>query len=487
MPPKPWPIIINELYGDVPTGFFPVEDTSRKMVLLYTGGLRKVAQLPSCTEVRECWSWGDYRYWVSRRGGQAVVHKMDDSHGVVEIGTITTSTSGPAWMRNNQSQLAVCDGVGLYVYTPGSNNFVQVLNYTPASDGVLPALATLDYQDGMGLLVEANSNRWLFTAINDFTNINASNFYSKEATTDNIQAVFQYQRYPYVFGTDFSTEPWYNAGGDNQSLQTPLFARNPGGLVMYGLAAPKAVTDMCGTRLTFLTTGGQIVYAVGYQGEVASSDMFHRQVAGDGGLVYPGYSTLSDARAFSFVDRNHYFHQLTFPAADVTWLLDGTTGLLIKRQSYKTAGGWGRHRANCCCLHKNKYYVGDYETGAVYEMSPQYLDDDGHAIQRLLYSQEMLGGRQLVSAPNVQVMMEMGAGLPAGVVPYVGLEFSADGGLTWSNMVDKSAGATGQGTYQANWNQLGSFYRRMYRATFTAAVPWKIFGIDGWGEAAGVR
>jgi hypothetical protein len=472
MPPKPWPIVVDALYGDVPNGLFPAKDTSQELVLLPFGGLSSLCQLTSCTEVREGWSWGNYMYWLARRGSQSVLWRVDAAGVFAEVGTITTSYTGPAWMRNNQTQLCIVDGVSGFVYTPASNNFVQI------TDADFPGASSLEYQDGYGLFSVPGSNQWFFSSINNFLAFDALDFYSKQALTDNIRSIKSFKREPYIFGSDFGSEVWYNAGGDNSSLQNPTFARNTGGLINYGLGSPKGVGDMDGTVLTWLSSQGQLIQGKGTEAAVVSNQMFDREVAGDGSLEHSGYTTFADCLTFSYRDQGHIFQQFTFPTADATWVLDGTTGLLLKRQSYKVAGGYGRHRANCYVRHNNKHYVGDFENGTIYEMGADYLDDNGHPIQRTLHSQDINGGRSLISFPNIQVMIEAGHGLPAGADPQIGLEFSPDGGKTWTSMVNRSVGVTGQYQWQANWNQMGAGYRRMYRLTMTSAIPWKITGVD---------
>jgi hypothetical protein len=472
MPPQPWPIVIDSLYGDVPSGLFPAKDTSQQLVLLPFGGLSALCTLPNCTELREGWTWNGYMYWLARRGTNTVLWRVSATGAYSELGTFNTSSSGPAWMRNNQTQLCIVDGVTGYVYTPASNSFV------PITDADFPGAGGLEYQDGYGLFFQPGTNKWFFSSINNFLTFDALDFYSKEATTDNIQAIRSLNREPSIFGVNKGTELWYNAGGDNSSLQTPTFIRNVAGLINYGLASPKGVDDMDGTVMTWLTDRGQLVEARGTTTKVVSNQMFDREVAGDGSLVYPGYSTIGDCITFSYRDQGHIFQQFTFPTADVTWVLDGTTGLLLKRQSYKVAGGYGRHRANCYTKLGNKHYVGDYENGTIYKMSAEYVQDDGHAIRRRLYSQDVTGGRSLISFPNIQILIEAGRGLPGGSAAQIGLEFTPDGGQTWSNMVNRSVGAVGQYQWQANWNQQGSAYRRMYRLTMTDAIIWKIIGVD---------
>jgi len=469
---KPWPIVMDELYGDVPDGLFPAKDANYELVLAPFPGLKSLCSFPNCSEIREGWSWGDYMYWLARRGSDSVLFRVDSNGAFAEIGSFSSSYTGPAWMKNNETQLCIVDGITGYVFTPSLNQMVQI------TDLDFPGASSMDYQDGYGLFSKPNTNIWFHSSIGDFLSFDALDFYSKEAKTDAIRSIRSFQREPYIFGEEKGIELWYNAGGDNSSAQNPTFARNSGGLIELGSAAPKGDSDMAGTAVTWLTNQGQLAQAAGTNVKIVSNQMFDREVGGDGTLRNPGYATLSDAIAFSYRDQGHIFHQVTFPTEDVTWVFDGTTGLLLKRSSYRTTGDYGRHRANCYVLHKGKHYVGDFENGTIYEMDANYYDDDGHTIRRQLYSKEIVGGKSRISFPNIQIMVESGMGLPSGDTPQIGLEFSADGGNTWSNMVNRSVGLVGEYTRQANFNQMGSGYRRMYRLTMTAAILWRVIGID---------
>lgn len=473
---QPWPIVVDGLYGDVPNGLFPAQDTEYQLALLPFGGLKELCQFPNCTEIREAWSWGDYMYWLARRGSDTVLFRVDESGNYAELGYFSTSFSGPAWMRNNPTQLGIVDGVWGYIYTPSTG----ILD--PISDPNFEGAACLDYQDTFGLMSKPNSREWFFTNPDDFSAVDAIDFYTKQARTDNIRTIRSFQREPYIFGTEKGSEVWYNAGGDNSDIQNPTFARNSGGLIEFGLASPKGEGDMAGTGIHFLSCQGQIINAVGYNSKVVSNQMFHREVIGDGTPNRPGYSTIEDCICFSFKDQGHVFQQFTFPTADVTWVLDGTTGLLLKRQSWKTGGSYGRHRANCYTLFKNKHFVGDYENGKVYEMNAAYHDDDGNLIQRTLYSKDINGGSQRITFPPIQVLLETGHGLPDGSAPQIGLEFSGDGGENWTNMVTRSVGLTGKYAWHVTFNQLGSGFRRMYRLTMTDPILWRIIGLDMRGD-----
>lgn len=471
MPPQKYPFIVDGIHGDVPINMYAAADSERGVILQPHFGLLEHCQLTGCTEVRGMWPWVGDLYVVARRGTESVLWRVDTAGGFRELGRMTTSSTGPVWMRNNQTQLCVVDGVSGYVYTVATGHFTQI------TDPNFPGASTMDYQDGMGLFTKPASNQWFFSSLYDFTVFDALNFYTKESKPDNIVGLMTFMREPYICGGD-ATEVWYNAGGDNSSADNPTFARNSGGLILYGLAAPKAITDLAGVAALWLTQDGQLLMAQGYSGQVVSNRMFDRATE-----AMALASTFGDCQSFSFRAEGHVFGQFNFPSGNVSWLFDATTGLMSKRMSYLEAGGYGRHRANCYALLDNIHYVGDYINGKVYKMGPSYYDDDGHDILRQVCSQEVDGGLTRIAFPPVQIIMEAGVGDLVTANPQIGLEFSKDGGNSWSSMVTRSAGQVGETKRRALWNQVGSDYRRMYRISMSDPVLWRILGIDGWGAA----
>lgn len=464
MPIKKFPFITDGIHGDVPNGFYPAQDSEKGVILHPSPGLDALCALTNCTEIRGLYAWGGYLYAVARRGSQSILFRVDTAGGYAELGTITTSATGPVWMVNNLTQLCIVDGVWGYVYTPGTGLFVSI------TDAAFPGASSVDYQDGYGLFTKPNSNQWFFSSLLDFTTFNALDFYSKESRPDNNVSLFSYKREPLI-GGQTSIEVWYNAGGDNTSPLNPTFARNVGGVIEHGFGSLKCISDMGGDALVFLSDEGQLLTISGYQAQPVSNQMFDREIK--------TYSIFSDAICFSYREGGHIFYQITFPAADVTWVFDGTTKLLHKRQSYLDGSDdFGRHRANCYALLNNKHYVGDYSNGKIYEMSVNFYADDGEEILRTIYSQNIDGGLKRIFFPPVQVVVEGGVGLESGLDPQIMLQYSEDNGKTWSNEMWQSAGKIGEYGNRAIWHRQGSGFRRMYKLSFSDPVLWRILGFD---------
>lgn len=457
-----YPFIIDGVHGSLPMNMYPTPDDTRGVLLESDPGLAVKTALTDSTEIRGMYSLDDFRYVVARRGSQSILWKVSDSHTAVELGTITTSSTGPVFIFNNPTQLTVVDGVSQYVYTLATGLFEQV------TDLAFPGSSVGAYQDGYGLYIEPDSNRWFFSSLFDFLSYDALDFYAKQSKTDNLVAMLSFMKEIYLFGK-LSTELWYNAGGDNSSSASPTFAINSGGVIEHGCGAVASVSDLCGEAPIWLTNRGSIRKASGYASQVVSNQMFDRAVA--------SMSTYSDAIGFSYKMNGHVFYQLSFVVEDQTWVLDSTTGLLHQKQSWKTGGGYGRHRANCYCLHKDKHYVGDYENGKIYEMSASLYSDDGEEIVRTAHMKEVDGGMRRIFFPPMQIITDAGVGTSV-LDPTIALQFSSDGGHVWSSELYATVGKVGEYKKRALWNRLGSGYRRMYKITMTDSVLWRILGVD---------
>jgi hypothetical protein len=114
-------------------------------------------------------------------------------------------------------------------------------------------------------------------------------------------------------------------------------------------------------------------------------------------------------------------------------------------------------------------------------MNVSHLDDDGEEIQRVLYSTE-ISSMKRIFFPSVQIEFTPGVGLISGLDPKAMLDYSADGGNTWSSELWRSVGLIGEYGARAIWNRLGSDFRRMYRITVSDPVIWRVLGIKWWGK-----
>lgn len=464
-----FPFVTDSTIGDVPKNFYPVSDSERGIVLEPSPGLDLFSTLTGCTEVRGLYAWGSYMYAVTRRGSKSPVFRINSIGAATEIGEIDTSYTGPVSFATNPTQLCIADGVSGWVYKPATGAVAEI---TDTDFTTYAGAGGVTYQDSYGLwfATGADSNKWFFSDTNDFTAYDATDVYAQRARNDNIKAILSHRQQVWLMG-DEAFEVWYNAGGDNTSSDNPTFALYKDGVYDVGIIAPATLTDMQGAAVCWLSNRRDLIMSAGGIAPTAvTNGMFSRALA--------DYSNITDANAFSYVDGGHTFVQINFPTADVTWVFDATTKLFHKKQSRKADLSYGRHRGNCYAYFNNKHYVGDFENGKVYHMSPDYYDDDGEPIRRELYTRELDTGITPVRHPPAQLITESGVGLVGEDAPQIMLRYSNDGGHTWSSEIWKDAGKIGEYYRKAVWWRLGSSSKRIYHIVMTDPVLWRVLGID---------
>ena len=87
----------------------------------------------------------------------------------------------------------------------------------------------------------------------------------------------------------------------------------------------------------------------------------------------------------------------------------------------------------------------------------------------------------MLSFNQLEMLFEPGVGLDGGVQgedPMVLLEYSDDGGLTWSNEIWRSVGKIGKYKWRSVWNRLGSSRHRVFRVTMSDPVKWVVTGAN---------
>lgn len=190
---------------------------------------------------------------------------------------------------------------------------------------------------------------------------------------------------------------------------------------------------------------------------------------------------VADCVSYAYQDRGHLFWVLYVPNSDCSWVYDVAEGLWHKRASwingfYKPHFSWNH------AYVFGKHLVGDWNSGNLYEMSFDYLDDNGAAIRRLRRSPTTRNEMNRVYFAELRVELNAGNGpqpplMTGGNVPrepQAMLRWSDDGGNTWSNEHWRGCGFAGQFKRFVRWQRLGQGRRRVFEFVVTDPVEWAI-------------
>lgn len=121
---------------------------------------------------------------------------------------------------------------------------------------------------------------------------------------------------------------------------------------------------------------------------------------------------VKDCIGMAFQLNGHEHVWFTFPSADQTLCYDAT------EDSWYNVGWWNislgkyeRHRANCMVSAFDKILCGDRANGKLYELSPNFLDDDGNPIRWWRRAPHLIKDNKRVSYGRFELVAEVGVGL----------------------------------------------------------------------------
>ena len=289
---------------------FPVYDeTGAEIVALYgTPGLADFATAGA----------GDMRGGFASASNRAFFVSGVEFYEVFSNGTTTArgnlnTSSGNLTFAENGTQIAICDGSKLYIFTL-SNNTLQVV-----TDPDLPTtIGTVDFVDGYFVVSEKGSGRFYISALFDGLSWNALDFATAESSPDDLIAVKRAVGNLWLLGNN-TIEIWGNTGASDFPFQ-----RLSGTRIDKGCVAPFTPLEIDNT-LYWLgrdDEGEGIVYkATGFSPTRISTNSieYYLQKAGDLGNCY----------AWSYQQDGHYFYVITGGGLSTSLVFDITTGQSI--------------------------------------------------------------------------------------------------------------------------------------------------------------
>jgi len=392
--------------------------------------------------------------------GEKAFH-VDKNYSTIFLGNLRTST-GQVDFADNGSTLVIVDGDNGYWHTFSS--FI-ITRFTGS-----PWLGskTVNFVDGYFLFSDPGTSKFYISSLNSVT-LDALDFSFADGAPDNIVATLVNHREVWLFGSD-SIETWYNSGNADFPFQ-----RIGGGLIEIGCAAPFSVAKINKTTLWIGRSkeGTGIIYAAqGLSPQRISTHAIEYAIQ--------GYGDISDASAWTYQENGHFFYVLNFTNANTTWVYDLTTTLWSER-AYFEGGNFKRHRASSHTFAYNKHTVGDFESGKIYELSSNNYTDNGEEIRRMRSAPHISSDLKRISYHSFQIDTEAGTGLIAdtqGNDPEMVLQFSDDGGHTWSNEKWAKLGKIGARSMRTIWRRLGASRDRVFRIFITDPIRTNLIGVE---------
>lgn len=349
------------------------------------------------------------------------VYLINKNLGFALVGNLTTST-GPVFITENEAnQIALVDGVNLYIFEPMTSNFSIVpLDFSPVY---------ITFQDGYFISCDGQTSQWRLSGLNNGFSWPAGprNIGLLQTRPTFVKAVIAFERQLFVMG-ETVTEIWH-AQPSNSLFP---YVRSNAIAINYGLLSPSSVASEFGL-LVWVASNNQasptILVSKGGPPKRLSTDGIDFLL---GSLDFPERST-----AFLFEEDGHIFYQITFERDNLTLVYDFETN-----QFYTlTDECLNAHIARNGVFFNNKNYFLSRDSGDLYEFGTQFTTYNGKSIPRIRITKpfRMKNSKRFI-ANNINITLEQGI---SNQLQRVDLSISKNGGQSFGTVVGKELNSLG--------------------------------------------
>ena len=403
---------------------------------------------------RGIWKKEDVLYVVNH----STLWRVTNDGTMTSVGTLLTST-GRVDITDNGTQIIVVDGANGYIYDTSSSIFSNI------TDPDWPGADSVAFLNGYFVVNKPGTGQFFCSAIYNGLSWNALDFATAESNPDNLVRVIADNGQIILLGPDTS-EFWSDSGALDFH-----FARVGAAAIEWGLAARWSLCKFMDS-IIFLRKNRlgavQVCTLSGYNAQPVSNPEMD--------YIFSQYPSVSNATGFAYMVSGHPFYQINFPSAGESWVYDG-----LSKEWHEAKSIGGRHRAEMQINFLEQSYVTDYENGKLYRFEDGVYTDDGMLIEReLICRHQSTGNYSFLS--QLWLEMEGGVGLLTGQGsdPQLMMQYSKDGGHTWSDEVWADIGEIGQYGTRAVFNRLGRGRDWLFR--FRVTDPVKCVFIGAWGQ-----
>lgn len=335
------------------------------------------------------------------------------------LGTI--EGSDPVRIVDNGSQLAIVGGVANrtgYVYSGGTL-------YTGIAN--LPEVIDVEYIDGYFVWIAADTDQFVISGLDNGLIYDPTEVGTVEGSPDPLVAVVANQRELLFFGRD-TTEVWHNSG----AADFP-FERQGNAFIERGCIDRNSIAKLDNT-VYFVSDDRMVRRMNGYTPERVSSHAVEYALA-----------RATWFRAFSYTQEGHTFYVLNMDVG--SWVYDLATGAWAERESWQR----DQYRGACSAIAFGKTIIGDGAQGKLYVPNLDSHTEDGDPIPVTIDLPTITTSRQRATMYGLELYCETGVGNDAVADPQVIMQYSRDGGRTWSLEMWRSMGQVGQYLTRAVW------------------------------------
>lgn len=361
--------------------------------------------------------------------------RIDEDSTETSLGTILGSA--PVVMADNGHELAIQALNQGYVYSGG-------VLYTGIAN--LPQVSNVVYIDGYFVWSVYESDQFIISALNDGLSYDALDVATVEGDPDDIVGVVNDHRELQFYGGR-TVEIWYNSG----AADFP-FARQGNAFIERGCIDRDSLVKI--DNSVHFVGDDRVVYRLnGYEPQRISTHAIEFRI-----------SAASWWRAFTYTQLGHKFYVLNTDIGCFAY--DMATGAWHERKSL----GYDNYRVSCAAAAYGRTIMGDGYTGRLYYPDVEVNDEFGDAIVTAITLPSIQTDRAKATLYAFEAQIQAGSGTIDVPDPQIILEYSKDGGNTWSPGIYRAMGAMGEYATRPIWRLGLSFRQLQLRLTLPSRV-----------------
>lgn len=402
---------------------------------------------------------GDFLYTVS----YDKFYRVANNGVETSLGTLDTNT-GIVGMAFNGSEIMIVDGTSGYIWNVSGETFNKIVDagFSGGNDVTFIDQFFVVNNPGTGVAQSSGAR--------DGVNWSALDKATAEGDPDSLVKPVALHNDLLLMG-ESTVEPWYYASLPHGF---PFLSRQ--GRIQFGLAARWGAV-IADNSLYWLAQNKEgligIVRATGGVPQKISSPAIDYQIG--------QYSGVNDCVAWTATIEGHTFIGFTFSTGGATWVYDSSVAAKIGNENAWTqwkSSGLNYFKAAFHAYFNGNHILGDLTTGKLYKLKFGIYKDGSDTVQRTRTTAYVHKNNLDITYDRLVIDFEVGVGLATGQGsdPQAMLQFSDDGGRTWSNELWRSIGKVGEFRHQAIWTQLGTARSRIFKLTVSDPVKLVIIG-----------
>jgi hypothetical protein len=378
-------------------------------------------------------------------------------------GRVSMAVNGKNVDTGAQLLVVLVPGVGGYVYDTNLQTVTQI------TDPDFRVSDTVVFKDGFFVFSSSDGTVFFNSALNDPFTYDAVDFGTAEINPDKVVALHVNHNELFVCGFE-TIELFQNIGGPGFPFQ-----RIPGANIQKGVHAKFSLLEFDNT---FVFAGGGLNEKTAIWKVTGSSSVVKISTnAIDSEIQRFNEEEISNSFGMTYAEKGQFLAVFTFESTRIpskTFVYNGTASALLGKSvwfEFQSGVNDNRFRVQSIVRAYGKLLVGDSEGGIIGELDRETLDYYGDNIFIQSSSSPFSQNGVKLFAGLFEATFQAGVGLTGEGDPLVRLDFSDDGGRTFSSETRRGIGKIGQYGQRAVWERQGSFpVSRVIRLTITDKV-----------------